>query len=254
MVHQISNPIIFSLDVYLKSLAWPVFQFSCVYRDAANKVNSVFGYYKDGKSNSVTNVTGKNGAKPTSKGLKYRSNMGTYRQSSEENETDGNENEVEDVILNNNSMHIYLKRTLFQYQETDNKEGMERTGRVFAFPQDEDAEQTVVLEEMCGLAPSNFKLAATKGYCVFLKWDPPKNEELAPFDFYLTEVENNEENQWKIYHASRNHITSMKLCGLEPGDHRFRMRTWTNNPCQYSEPSNVITLEEERGISKQHFF
>ncbi|GIY57468.1 uncharacterized protein CDAR_376031 [Caerostris darwini] len=190
--------------------------------NAADKAKSLFGYYKDGKSNNVTNVTEKNGVTPT-KGLKYRSNMEeTYRQSSEENE--------------------------------NNEEEMEHAGRVSAFPQNEDAEQTVVLEEMCGLAPGNFTLAATKGYCVFLKWDPPKNEELAPFDFYITEVENTEENQWKIYHASRNHITSMKLCGLEPGDHRFRMRTWTNNQCQYSEPSNIITLEQERGKSRQHFF
>ncbi|GBM91372.1 hypothetical protein AVEN_86498-1 [Araneus ventricosus] len=108
---------------------------------------------------------------------------------------------------------------------------------------------------VCRLPPRNLTLAALRGYCIYLKWDPPKNAYEVPFDMYFIETQNTEENQWKMYFHASNRLTAVKLCGLDDGDHKFRIRTWSKNKCGYSDPSNEISLDNElkKGIDVEDY-
>ncbi|KAF8777308.1 Twitchin like protein [Argiope bruennichi] len=105
-------------------------------------------------------------------------------------------------------------------------------------------DQTTSTKMACPYPPRNLTLAALRGHCVFLHWEPPKNIHEVPVDMYFIETQNSEENQWKmILHADKR-ITAVKLCGLDPGDHRFRIRAYYHEHCGYSDPTNEILIDE----------
>ncbi|GFR08226.1 hypothetical protein TNCT_339531 [Trichonephila clavata] len=61
----------------------------------------------------------------------------------------------------------------------------------------------------------------------------------------MIEAVNEDENQWKNYHKVPKKFRSLKLCGIDPKDFKFRLRTYRESVCK-SGPSKEVFVKKAK--------
>ncbi|GFR19475.1 hypothetical protein TNCT_315881 [Trichonephila clavata] len=79
--------------------------------------------------------------------------------------------------------------------------------------------------------------------------EAPSNADKVFFDLYMIEAVNEDENQWKNYHKVPKKFRSLKLCGIDPKDFKFRLRTYRESVCK-SGPSKEVFVKKAKKEGK----